>query len=109
MISRRKSSRSEEHTSELQSRENLVCRLLLATSAAEIYPLSLHDALPIFGLRVGVDDFRHEAREFDRIFLVFEQLELERLIQAFVRLVVERPAIDRQGADVVHDLAAEVV
>src|SRR5207302_1726421 len=31
--------RSEEHTSELQSRENLVCRLL--------YPLSLHDALPI--------------------------------------------------------------
>src|SRR6266511_2328573 len=55
--------RSEEHTSELQSRENLVCRLLLekkkkpflliflfffnATATTEIYTLSLHDALPI--------------------------------------------------------------
>src|SRR5262249_15883418 len=65
--------RSEEHTSELQSLTNLVCRLLLetkkitrpisptpaaylslsplffnATAPTEIYPLSLHDALPIF-------------------------------------------------------------
>src|SRR6266511_1267984 len=50
--------RSEEHTSELQSRENLVCRLLLEkkniifffndTATTEIYTLSLHDALPIF-------------------------------------------------------------
>src|SRR5690606_5568586 len=41
--------RSEEHTSELQSRENLVCRLLLekVTPTAELYSLSLHDALPI--------------------------------------------------------------
>src|SRR5215475_7462012 len=69
--------RSEEHTSELQSRENLVCRLLLEkkktrlscfsaedkvqitsgsrsntfffndTATTEIYTLSLHDALPI--------------------------------------------------------------
>src|SRR5690606_18810683 len=77
--------RSEEHTSELQSRENLVCRLLLekkkkyydktsvsytdsslshshslasfslsdtfslhhAPPTTELYPLSLHDALPI--------------------------------------------------------------
>src|SRR5690606_4203235 len=51
--------RSEEHTSELQSRENLVCRLLLEKKIAldfssltpptttEIYTLSLHDALPI--------------------------------------------------------------
>src|SRR5690606_15705811 len=39
--------RSEEHTSELQSRENLVCRLLLDTAATHIYTLSLHDALPI--------------------------------------------------------------
>src|SRR5436309_2303852 len=36
--------RSEEHTSELQSRENLVCRLLRPCA---IHPLSLHDALPI--------------------------------------------------------------
>src|SRR3990167_3203918 len=54
--------RSEEHTSELQSQSNLVCRLLLQknksqtisyvfflndTAATEIYTLSLHDALPI--------------------------------------------------------------
>src|SRR5690606_23474076 len=39
--------RSEEHTSELQSRENLVCRLLLATPISYTYTLSLHDALPI--------------------------------------------------------------
>src|SRR5690242_12752992 len=38
--------RSEEHTSELQSHVNLVCRLLLA-APTEIYTLSLHDALPI--------------------------------------------------------------
>src|SRR5690606_20885057 len=39
--------RSEEHTSELQSRENLVCRLLLASPNSHSYTLSLHDALPI--------------------------------------------------------------
>src|SRR5690606_25193815 len=55
-------SRSEEHTSELQSRENLVCRLLLEKKKiyniyyyflydydpTQIYTLSLHDALPIY-------------------------------------------------------------
>src|SRR6266513_875826 len=62
--------RSEEHTSELQSRFDLVCRLLLEkkkylyyliytqptlqlfffndTETTEIYTLSLHDALPIW-------------------------------------------------------------
>src|SRR5437868_1569071 len=39
--------RSEEHTSELQSRFDLVCRLLLAPSPPHFYTLSLHDALPI--------------------------------------------------------------
>src|SRR5437588_350651 len=39
--------RSEEHTSELQSHSDLVCRLLLDTPTTEIYTLSLHDALPI--------------------------------------------------------------
>src|SRR5215217_3724508 len=54
--------RSEEHTSELQSRQYLVCRLLLEkkteacrhlfvflcddAATTEIYTLSLHDALP---------------------------------------------------------------
>src|SRR5207249_2212235 len=37
-------SRSEEHTSELQSRFDLVCRLLPPPA---LHPLSLHDALPI--------------------------------------------------------------
>src|SRR5699024_986080 len=39
--------RSEEHTSELQSRFDLVCRLLLDSSTPHIYTFSLHDALPI--------------------------------------------------------------
>src|SRR5690606_26385874 len=40
--------RSEEHTSELQSRENLVCRLLLEQPPTEVVShVSLHDALPI--------------------------------------------------------------
>src|SRR5688500_15967636 len=39
--------RSEEHTSELQSPCNLVCRLLLDTAPTHVYTLSLHDALPI--------------------------------------------------------------
>src|SRR5437016_1806586 len=44
-----RSQRSEEHTSELQSLTNLVCRLLLEndTATSDIYTLSLHDALPI--------------------------------------------------------------
>src|SRR5688572_25072464 len=39
--------RSEEHTSELQSQSNLVCRLLLDPATPATYTLSLHDALPI--------------------------------------------------------------
>src|SRR5687768_16926368 len=39
--------RSEEHTSELQSRLHLVCRLLLPPPTTDVYTLSLHDALPI--------------------------------------------------------------
>src|SRR5215475_13667421 len=39
--------RSEEHTSELQSRENLVCRLLLDPAPAVRCTRSQHDALPI--------------------------------------------------------------
>src|SRR5947208_1445669 len=40
--------RSEEHTSELQSPDHLVCRLLLDLGTTELYTLSLHDALPIW-------------------------------------------------------------
>src|SRR5688500_7528319 len=41
--------RSEEHTSELQSPCNLVCRLLLAVTATGTHTPALHDALPICG------------------------------------------------------------
>src|SRR5947207_201640 len=39
--------RSEEHTSELQSHSDLVCRLLLDSTPIYLTTLSLHDALPI--------------------------------------------------------------
>src|SRR5690242_7024726 len=45
--SQRRQLRSEEHTSELQSHVNLVCRLLLVPATTQLYTLSLHDALPI--------------------------------------------------------------
>src|SRR3989304_10873 len=47
------SGRSEEHTSELQSRLHLVCRLLFFKDppTTEIYPLPLPDALPICARR----------------------------------------------------------
>src|SRR3954466_11858311 len=83
--------RSEEHTSELQSHDNLVCRLLGATALCrrtmcpahlvllcssflfiffffndtaptEIYPLSLHDALPIYGQHAGPVSSRLDRR-----------------------------------------------
>src|SRR2546430_7050852 len=38
----RAEARSEEHTSELQSQSNLVCRLLLEKKKQEIHPLQLH-------------------------------------------------------------------
>src|SRR5260221_6105602 len=60
-------------------------------------------------LRVAVDDGRHQAGQLDRVLLVLEQLQLQRLLQAFVGAEVELPPLDRQRADVVHDLAPEVV
>src|SRR5690554_5633534 len=49
--------RSEEHTSELQSRPHLVCRLLLEkeTATTELQTLSLHDALPIYEVHDAAD------------------------------------------------------
>src|SRR5690625_3612123 len=46
--------RSEEHTSELQSRGHLVCRLLLDPLPPHFYTLSLHDALPISVVEGGL-------------------------------------------------------
>src|SRR5690606_31009020 len=93
--------RSEEHTSELQSRENLVCRLLLEkkkelscrtntpvlrvyrfsvpTPPTAIYTLPLHDALPIFP-HVDFDeplDERHDPAEpgVHRLLVSTEELD----------------------------------
>src|SRR5690606_23573212 len=49
----RTAGRSEEHTSELQSREKLVCRFLPETAAPAISTLPLHAALPISIQRIA--------------------------------------------------------
>src|SRR5262245_590564 len=56
-----------------------------------------------------VHDVGHQAGQLDGVLLVLEQLQLQGLLQALVGLVVELLAVDGQGADVVHDLAAVVV
>src|SRR5437016_6137729 len=57
MMCWRRRRRSEEHTSELQSLTNLVCRLLLDPAAPQTSTLSLHDALPILTAEL----FRHST------------------------------------------------
>src|ERR1039458_8737724 len=101
-----RSSRSEEHTSELQSLRHLVCRLLLYNdpATAEIYTLSLHDALPICD---GTVD--------DGLLLLVEQrdhlsLRPDRPLQPPVR-VVQKPHYRRLliGRGQRHALSAESV
>src|SRR5262245_15470443 len=60
-------------------------------------------------LRVLVDHRGDEAGQLDRVLLVLEELELERLLQALVAAPGEGLPLHRQRADVVHDLAPEVV
>src|SRR5947208_925251 len=66
--------RSEEHTSELQSPDHLVCRLLLVTCTPEIYTLSLHDALPIFG--VGLVGEYPVLDVLGQVLVAFDQVEV---------------------------------
>src|SRR5690625_1383798 len=54
--------RSEEHTSELQARGHLVCRLLLRRSRTALATLSLHDALPISAVRLRRDQAERRRR-----------------------------------------------
>src|SRR5205085_2342208 len=70
--------RSEEHTSELQSQSNLVCRLLLATATTETYPLSLHDALPIShrGCQLGLGHGAPEGPLTDGVTILGVGVEL---------------------------------
>src|SRR4029434_6667500 len=53
--------RSEEHTSELQSHLNLVCRVVIETPPTEIYTLSLHAALPILCVCVCAIERKREC------------------------------------------------
>src|SRR5258707_1220563 len=55
--------RSEEHTSELQSRQYLVYRFFNDTATTEIYTLSLHDALPIFWIWKAAENGAEEFRD----------------------------------------------
>src|SRR4029434_2159299 len=48
--------RSEEHTSELQSHLNLVCRLLLEENIETLFPLPLAPSLPRVLLSILVDE-----------------------------------------------------
>src|SRR5690349_462041 len=83
-----------------------VCRRHLVVAEVLDQPLLDHIDLR---LRIAVDDARHQRGQLDRVLLVLEQLALEGLVEPLVGLVVELPALDRERADVVHDLAAEVV
>src|ERR1700674_1439193 len=60
-------------------------------------------------LRLAVDHARHQALQLDRVLLILEELQLQRLVEPLVGPVVEALPLDRQRADVVHDLAPEVV
>src|SRR2546430_11292241 len=59
--------RSEEHTSELQSQSNLVCRLLLAKNNSSCRHLSLTDN----GVEFSVRDCFHDVRRPHRIMQTF--------------------------------------
>src|SRR5436309_6819394 len=63
----RRCGRSEEHTSELQSRENLVCRLLLEkkNKIAHTAPYRTR-ALSPFGQHVGGPEPHSRSRHFSR-------------------------------------------
>src|SRR5438105_1896400 len=106
--------RSEEHTSELQSRVDLVCRLLLEKknnitptllafffndpATSHIYTLSLHDALPIF-----------RALDF---LLEMVVLVLDLAPGQFVKLLLERRAervrLPHHRLDVLGELVGRI-
>src|ERR1043165_3729859 len=69
--------RSEEHTSELQSRGPISYAVFFFndTATTEIYPLSLHDALPIFGIARGGRSVH--ARRLRRVVRFHHRLEAE--------------------------------
>src|SRR5690606_5437079 len=85
--------------------QDVVGRRLVVPVVLDEAPLDDLDLV----LRVLVDDVGHEARELDRVLLILEELHLERASQAIVGVVVELLALDRERADVVHDLPAEVI
>ena len=85
--------------------EHVVGRVLVVAVVADQAALDDVDLL----LRVLVDHAGDQVLELDRVLLVLEELEFQGLLEPLVGLVVELLAVEREGADVVHDLAAEVV
>src|SRR5687768_10017263 len=74
---------------------------------AEVLDQSLlHDVDLLLGF--VVDDAADQVLQLDRVALVFEELKLQRLEQPRVGVVFELLAVERQGADVIHDLLAEI-
>src|SRR5688572_31617997 len=58
LLHSRQTDRSEEHTSELQSQSNLVCRLLLEKKKKQTEISQGHDTVPVVTLRPGYRPFR---------------------------------------------------
>src|SRR2546430_1208800 len=70
---RRRASRSEEHTSELQSQSNLVCRLLLEKKKL---------------IRVSVGTVRHPRRF--KVVVIHIQITLKQILRDFIGIRVNR-------------------
>ena len=85
--------------------QNVGSRYFIIT---EVLDEALFDDVDLF-LGFIIDDAADEVFEFDGVFLVFEEFEFEGFEQAGVGVVLEPTAFDGQGADVVHDLLAEII
>src|SRR6267378_2250605 len=78
--------RSEEHTSELQSRRDLVCRLLLEKKKETL--LALEQLEQLLGNRVGVR-CPHDFMRLERTDLVLDRTEVAD--HSFFFLMIRRP------------------
>src|SRR5690242_6883012 len=98
--------RSEEHTSELQSHVNLVCRLLLDRATSVFYTLSLHDALPIFRRDAGRVELVEDPGQGDAAALggVDPGADPRRRVQRGDHQGGEADQHDEPGADADHQL-----
>src|SRR5258705_774128 len=75
--------------------------------AVVLHEPGLHDVDLL--LRVLVDDRGDQAGQLDRVLLVLEELELDRLLQPLVAAPGEGLALHGERADLCHDLAPELL